>query len=608
LDKLNIAYKTIETKAFFSEHIHHLQQEISLQEASYFIPAGNDADVDISLLSLTPGLQTICNNENFPIFDMTLYDTGFWNENISTPTFRSLSLYKDWKMTTIPQEVLDYCSISKPVCIVTENPLECFEGLTEDKLINFSFVTNHQDLDSIMMNCREVLSLDNFSEDLEFAKEYGCDFFSFRKNRKYLYESLTKSFDNRRKLKKDINELSGKKSTQNIKLPRIVHFQRCLSAPIIKEISHDISAALRSLNVDVLDIDLSNLQSALETNQQHIADELKADILKKINAFKPDQAIGYNNFGILPSGDSHLLEKMGIPYNGLFFDNPFYCEALLTNCKNKDLVKIFTLDQDLIGLLKSAGFKNTYYFPIATSANQRLYTPKKSEFSSKALFTATVKEWIEKDSLGKQCQNKLDNEFIQFSFDKILNGQIDFKSLLDEFQKDHQSYPESFEQFVGAWFKLDNQCSSRLRIKLINTLEELPINIYGGDNWTKYSIPKAHEYRGYLNYKDLPNISRSSALTLCVSPINIQNGIQQRILDCGAMNAPILADYREVLDEHFKLDEELFIYRNFDELKEKADFLMNNPKAKERSIKLLHQRVLKEHTWAVRMSQFLTMI
>ena len=608
LNKLNIAYKTIETKACFSEHIRNLHLKISLQEAAYLIPAGNDADVDILLMTFLRGLKTISNVDEFPSFDLSSYKQGFWNENQSTPTFRSLSVYHDWQMTTIPQEVLDYCSESKPVCLITENPLECFEGLAEDKLIHFSFITNHEDLESIMMNCREVLSLDNFSKDLELAKKYGCDFFSFRKNRKYLYESYSKNFDNRRKLKTFINEVTNKKSTQNLKLPRIVHFQRYISAPIIKEISNDISAALRSLSVDVLDIDLSNLQSALDTNQGHIADEIKADILKKINAFKPDQAIGYNNFGILPSGDSHLLEKMGIPYNGLFFDNPFYCESLLTHCRNKDLVKIFTLDKDLLSLLKSAGFKNSYYFPIATSANQRLYTPSKNELNSNILFTATVKPWLEKGDLAKSCQNTEDQDFVKSSFDKILNGQIDFKTLLEEFQKTQPNYPEDFPSFIETWFKLDNQCTSRLRLKLINSLEEFPINIYGGDNWEKYSIPKLHNYRGYLNYKDLPSIARSSALTLCISPVNIQNGIQQRILDCGAMNAPILADYRNVLEEHFELDKELFVYRDFDELKDKVDFLFKNPHAKERSIKSLHQRVLKEHTWAVRMSQFLTML
>ena len=101
---------------------------------------------------------------------------------------------------------------------------------------------------------------------------------------------------------------------------------------------------------------------------------------------------------------------------------------------------------------------------------------------------------------------------------------------------------------------------------------------------------------------------RNAKLTICRSPLNLQDTIQQRILDCGALGGLILTDYREVLEEHFKLDEELFVYRDCDELRDKVKFLMDNPSVAEKSKKMLQENVLKRHTWHRRMMEFLSLI
>jgi hypothetical protein len=616
LSQFHIPCRLEETYTEISLQVSALQNIIEEERAHFIINLANDADLDLKIISKAYPQKVISCHFSNPIkstknITLSHFIPSFWNLNEAIPSFRKLAIFDCRKYDQIPNEVIEYSQQSGEVCLITQKPLELFSHLTEEVIQKFSFCSTPLEIEALMRNCREIIALaPNLEDSIKLARQYGCDFKNLTTNRKWLYESLTQKFNATRKFKINFNKMTGKKSTQRKKLPRLLLFRNDHSAPIINNISTDIYSALINLGVDVLQIDLAPLhQASLQEDFKKLS-TIRTTILNKIKVFQPDQALGYNAFGIFPSGDSHLLEKLGIPYNGLFFDNPFYSKTIINNCPNKDMVRIFTLDQILIPLLKEAGFKNTHYFPIATSA-QRFHAKSSGKFpTEKLLFTATVKPQKSQAEIADLFPQKEHQEFINFAYPKIIQGQTNLHNLLNKFHnfQGNTEYPKDLMSFFKVWFAIDNQATSKLRLELVNRLKGFDLDIYGGDNWEKYQLSQKHSYKGYMSYNNLPEAARAASLTLCCTPVNIINGIQQRILDCGAMGAGILSDYRPVLEEHFKLDEELYVYQSFDELEDKVDFLLKTPKAKEKATKMLYKKVMKDHTWETRMSQFLNLI
>ena len=116
---------------------------------------------------------------------------------------------------------------------------------------------------------------------------------------------------------------------------RILYIRQKNGAPIIEKIDDDILCALRQTNCTVAELDLSPLLTIQERGDTALLSTLQDKIIGSILGFTPHVAAGYNFTGIMPSGNGHVLEKLGIPYAGLLFDNPLYFDEQVERCKNK---------------------------------------------------------------------------------------------------------------------------------------------------------------------------------------------------------------------------------------------------------------------------------
>ena len=271
------------------------------------------------------------------------------------------------------------------------------------------------------------------------------------------------------------------------------------------------------------------------------------------------------------------------------------------------MIRIFTLDENFISPLMEGGFINTHYFPIATSMHHKSLKNSGNFDTERFIFTATVKKIRSAEEISQELENKNDREFLIHAFNEILeNNCFCVNDILGNYK---HFYSKDFIRFQNeVWFKIDNQCSSQLRLQTVEAMADFPLDIYGGSNWNEVELSPMHSFKGRIHYNQLPEAARVSKGTICRTPINIQNGIQQRILDCGAAQGLIITDYRPILEEHFKLDKELFVFRNYEELQDKLNFISNNPGAAAKSKKLLHKKVLKEHTWDIRIQELINFL
>lgn len=614
LATLDIVYRFVEPEIEIEKQVTGFSKVIKEENISSIILHANPADLDFLILARSYPAKTITYHRKIPLLANHTYceqedslGKGSWERNIGLPIFERYSAIYLPEGEKFPVQALNFVKDFK-ILLLNNDPISCLEGLDEQQIQQILFVSDPNEYHDGLKYSKELLLTEsNFKESLDLSLKYGLSLRYLEDSKSLTYAEVKDKYDLKTKFTTVLANLFQTKTSFRKKLPRIIFFRNDSAAPVIGSINRNISAALRHARCPVFDIDISPMVSASRRKDWESLKEIQQNVMDQIAHFCPDAALGYNTAGIFPNGDSHILEKKNIPYYGLFFDNPFYFMNILKTCKNKSLTKILTLDKHFIDPLKQDGFSETYYFPIATSMH---HNPLKNtqEFNSESfLFTSTIKAVRSGHEVGQELKNKSDQDFINYAFTKILDEEhFEQNSILGNYP---HFYSKDFKDFQNdIWFRIDNQCSSQLRIKTIEALKDFPVEIYGGGNWNKIELAEKHHFHGRLNYKLLHEAIRQSFATVCRTPLNIQNGIQQRILDCAAARGLILTDYRPILEEHFELDKELFVYRNNEELKEKADFLIKNPKTSKKAVTLLQKKVLEEHTWDVRIQELINLM
>jgi spore maturation protein CgeB len=81
--------------------------------------------------------------------------------------------------------------------------------------------------------------------------------------------------------------------------------------------------------------------------------------------------------------------------------------------------------------------------------------------------------------------------------------------------------------------------------------------------------------------------------------------INQRVYDVSACGAFVLSDYRRDLEELFQIDKEVVFYRDKHDLREKVLYFLNHQSEREELSKRARARVLRDHTYEVRMQQLI---
>ena len=614
LDALSFANRIIEQQTNLDDQLKALQSFIKEEKIGRLIVHANPADLDFKVLTKSCSENIICYHPETVLETEFSYsetaeslNLGSWKTNKAFPLFNNYStiILKDGDELT--EDVFQNLK-SDRLLLLNDNPLECLKNLDEAYLEKVVFISDPKEYSNGLKSTAELLVKENnFKESLDLAFEYGLPIRNIDRNEESTYSELIKEFGLKNRFTNVLNHLYETKSSFRKKLPRIVFFRNDGSAPIIEALNKNISAALKHSDCPVLDIDIGPMVKASKEKNWQGLKEIQQKTMDQIDHFGPDQALGYNDVGIFPNGDSHVLEKRNIPYNGLFFDNPFYFMHNLKHCKNKEMVRLFTLDENFVAPLKEGGFINTHYFPIATSMHHNTLANTQNFDPDRFIFTATIKKFRDAEEVSVELENKNDREFLIHAFKEILEN--DCFSVNEILAKYKHFYSKDFIRFQNdVWFRVDNQCSSQLRVQTVEAMKDFPLDIYGGSNWNEIELSPNHQFKGRMNYLHLSEAARTSKGTICRTPINIQNGIQQRILDCGAARGLIITDYRPILEHHFELDKELFTFRNGEELKDKLHFLSNNPKAVEKSKKLLHKKVMEQHTWDIRIQELINFL
>jgi spore maturation protein CgeB len=148
------------------------------------------------------------------------------------------------------------------------------------------------------------------------------------------------------------------------------------------------------------------------------------------------------------------------------------------------------------------------------------------------------------------------------------------------------------------------------RIKLVEELIDFKPAIWG-KGWAKVKnaeILKLYKGRSVWGMDKTKAICGAAISLNHHHPLNDIKGTQSRTFDIAACRGFQLSEYKEDIEDLFRIGEEIICYRTIDELKKLLQYyLLHLDERKEISL-AGHKRVLKDHTYDNRVQQILGML
>ncbi|MCM8808453.1 MAG: glycosyltransferase [Candidatus Omnitrophica bacterium] len=192
-------------------------------------------------------------------------------------------------------------------------------------------------------------------------------------------------------------------------------------------------------------------------------------------------------------------------------------------------------------------------------------------------------------------KNKINSEYLKLAFEP---------EILNYLEKKENQYPITF---VGSF--------TNVHKKFIPVFEEVfkkfgnKFFIWGfGIENTKSKI-LVNCYQGEAFGLDMYNILYNSKITLNRHGENSENyANNMRLYEATGCGSMLITDYKDNLNELFKIGEEIEIYRNTDELIDKISFYLENEDQRKKIAEAGQKRTLTEHNYENRMRELLKII
>jgi len=172
---------------------------------------------------------------------------------------------------------------------------------------------------------------------------------------------------------------------------------------------------------------------------------------------------------------------------------------------------------------------------------------------------------------------------------------------------------EGFTQYVRLF--LERQLEIHLmfeaaRLNMLKTIGWLldagvDLQLFGGEEWGKI-FPSLGE-TPFVPFEEQAAVYRRSKINLVLSKLELRDAVHERVFNIGACGGLALAEHRDAILNLFP-DGEVPTFRNRDELLEKVHEYLGSERKREETAWALHERVMREHTFQVRMEQMLQIV
>ncbi|WP_084185092.1 CgeB family protein [Desulfonatronum thiodismutans] len=348
--------------------------------------------------------------------------------------------------------------------------------------------------------------------------------------------------------------------------------------------------------------------------------EFVQDLLTAILEFKPDLVLTINHLGVDREGVlMELLEKCRLPLASWFVDNPHLVLYVYTKLVNP-WTTIFTWDADNVDSLRAMGFEHVHYLPLGTDIH-RFRPPSGSTNRPESCpdsWRARV-SFVGNSMLAKVAARLKAGRFPRPMLLAYREVARSFGDSADDSVREHLriAFPEVFQCFEAL-----PSVEERLAFETAVTWEAtrlyrnrcvqriLPFKpLIAGDKYWKTALrgrPEAWRWHPELSYySDLPRFYPCSEINFNCTSMQMKGAVNQRVFDVPACGQFLITDQRRQMDELFEPGREVVAYANPEEIPDLVDFYLRHPLAREKIARAARERVLREHTYDLRMTSLL---
>jgi spore maturation protein CgeB len=348
--------------------------------------------------------------------------------------------------------------------------------------------------------------------------------------------------------------------------------------------------------------------------------EFVQDLLTAILEFKPDLVLTINHLGVDREGVlMELLEKCRLPLASWFVDNPHLVLYVYTKLVTP-WTTIFTWDADNVDSLRAMGFEHVHYLPLGTDIH-RFRPPRwpaNRSGNCPDSWRARV-SFVGNSMLAKVAARLKAGHFPRPMLLAYREVARSFGDSTDDSVREHLqvAFPEVFQCFEAL-----PSVEERLAFETAVTWEAtrlyrnrcvrriLPFQpLIAGDKYWKIALrgrPEAWRWHPELSYYvDLPLFYPCSEINFNCTSMQMKGAVNQRVFDVPACGQFLITDQRRQMDELFEPGQEVVAYSCPEEIPDLIDFYLRHPQARGKIARAARQRVLREHTYDLRMTSLL---
>jgi spore maturation protein CgeB len=334
-------------------------------------------------------------------------------------------------------------------------------------------------------------------------------------------------------------------------------------------------------------------------------------LLRLIGDFRPDLALTINHLGFDDEGRlDDILERLGLPTASWFVDSPVF---ILGQTRPGSTVRAFSWDRDYLPWLRSQGFNQATYLPLATDPSFFSAPASPGQIARRISFvgdslTAATDKYLGK--VGFTAEGPVRADFLRAADDlaadflagpKLLPETAPLQTLAAQFGLAGDEANLNNLAALITW-----RASRQRRLVILQALDPADLTVAGDQSWAGLLPLKTSQLRPPVDYyAGLAPFYRSSLVNLNITSAQMKTGLNQRVFDAPAAGGFLLTDDRAQLAELFEPGREVVTYGQPAEARELADWYVAHPRAGAEIARAARRRIGAEHLYRHRLAALL---
>ncbi len=155
------------------------------------------------------------------------------------------------------------------------------------------------------------------------------------------------------------------------------------------------------------------------------------------------------------------------------------------------------------------------------------------------------------------------------------------------------------------------EANSQYRIKLLETLLDFDLRIYGNDDWAIVlkNSPLLERFHGPVDpVSELPNAFASAKINLNIHSIQCRGSLNQRDFNAPVAGGFLLSDWVPAASRYFLAEQEAVYFSDSDDLVRQVGYYLDRPEERKQIIANGARCVKQKHTYSHRVTELVRMI